>query len=223
MKKLIFLIVLFITNSFQAQKSEKIEDDFQNIVGSSAKSGMWVPSAKPDDSIEGSVYLFSNWEQLFEIELTNKINIKLYNLNYNIQQRTLESKVSKDSLYLFNIENFDRIKLINNTYKVINGSLYQEIFNGEKIKCYKYFDVSIKSGVFNPLTQKMTSPAKYVKNEHYFYILNEDLIGFKPNKKNILKILSDKKEEVELEIKKKKYDLDKDNDLKQLFQFYNSL
>ena len=223
MKKFLFLIVLLFTYSFQAQNNEEKADDFQNMIGRSSKAGMWIPSAKPDTTIEGSVYLFPIWEQLFKIELTNKMNIKLYNLNYNIQQKTLESKISKDSVYQFNIKNFDKIKLINSSYKVINGSLFQEIYIGEKIKCYKDFDVSIKSGVFNPLTQTMTTLAKYVKNVHYFYILNEEMIEFKPNKKNILKVLTNKKVEIESEIKKKKYDLENDNDLKLLFQFYESL
>ncbi|WNM20167.1 hypothetical protein [Flavobacterium capsici] len=222
MNKILGIIVLLFSITIHSQNT-KHSDEFQNVVGNMKIAGMWIPSYKADQSIEGSVYLFSNWEQLFDIELTNKMNIRLYNLNYNIQQKTLESKISNDSVYQFEINNFDRIKLINNTYKVNNGSLYQEIFAGNKIKCYKGFIISTTPGVFNPLTQTMSSQAKYVRNETYYYMLNEQMVEFKRSKKNLLKIFSDKKEIIESEIKKKKYDFDNDDDLRQLFQFYDSL
>jgi hypothetical protein len=223
MKKDIVLLTLFFSTIVCSQNKTNSTNDFQNIVGSTATTGMWVPSAVADATIEGTVYLFPSWEQVHHIHLKNNQDLKLYNLNYNIQTRILESQVAKDSVFQFNIESFDKIKRGNYTYKVINKVLYQEIFDGQKIKCFKGFSISTTPGVFNPLTQSMTKLAKYVIKEKYYYQLKDDFIEFKPSKKNILKIVADKKEIVSAEIKDKKYDVDNDNDLNLLLQFYDSL
>jgi len=97
----LLLIVLSPICSYgQNESASKSTSDFNTTyTGSISRNGLWVPAYSKDKSIEGSPYLFPNWNGMYSVVNTKGNKFKVLNLNYNIEAKTIETKVSKDYLF----------------------------------------------------------------------------------------------------------------------------
>lgn len=223
MKK-ILLLALMITGVYSfSQTSKGDSDDYvNNMTGNLYKNGMWLPAKKINNEIEGTTYLFKNWDGLYQLNYSNNKYLKLVNLNYNITTKTIESKISNDSVFQFQMNDIVSLKNGNDIYKLFDGELYKQVFNGKKNSLFKNFKVNVIDGAFNPLTQ-ITAPSKYVQKNEYFYLKDNKLEQFKANKKNILKIFADKEEQMKSYIKSNNLNYNDEIDLFKLFNYYEGL
>ena len=218
------IFLFLISFSFFAQDKEKF--DFNNsttvsdIHGDMNKNGSWIVSRPTDKVTEGSVFLFSTWNNSYVIESVQGNSFSINNLNYNIETTEIESKFSKDSIFQFNKADISFIHVNNRKYKILNNELYEVLFLGNKCSLFKNFKISTRKGVFNPLTQ-VTSADVYMRKSEYFYMNNGGLMEFKLKKKDILNIMSDIQNDVNTFVSKNNLSYSEEEDIVKIFKNFN--
>lgn len=190
--------------------------------------GVYIRTTERDSAIEGNVYLFSSWDGSYEIYVPGNKGYSMQNLNYNIKDRILESKISKDSVFQFDIEKINFIKHDGKKYdvlKVNDGSeLVEEIFVTDNVSFVKRFNVVLSKSVVNPLLQISTQNDVYSINKSFFLKVKEkDFVEVKLNKRSVLKLLADKSGEIKRYASDLKLGYTSENDLIKIFRKYDSL
>ena len=230
MKTKSFLLLIFLISAVSfSQEFSRPNQDFYNKISRNAdifnpRGGLNVKQGNTTASagIKGSKYLFPVWDGNYVIESIKGIRYNLNSLNYNLDTKTLESLLSKDSIFELRSNQVNFILANNKKYKVINEELYQELNNG-KFKIYKQFNVKVKEAFINPMTRQESSPAEYVQFGKYFYFENDVLVPFKLNKKEIFNILKDKQTEIAKYAKEKDFSFSDETDVIKIVNYYNTL
>ncbi|CAN1532464.1 hypothetical protein MCEGE10_01444 [Flavobacteriaceae bacterium] len=224
------LFVFFITfQSFsQATDTKENSANFNTgFQGNINTSGMWVPSSSKNNSITGSVYLFPNFTGQFTVVTKKGDSRQLFNLNYNLKTKTLESFISKDSVFQYDLDQFDYVIASNKKYKIINEpqlkGLVLEIFNGQKLKLFNEINIEVQNGVLNPMTQTMINEDKYIRISSYYLFLNGNQVKIKLSKSDILKQLIDKKDLLKEFASKNDLSFSKEDDVNKILKHYDSL
>jgi hypothetical protein len=190
--------------------------------------GLYLPISQSDQSNEGNIYLFPKWEGRYEVYVTEKKGYSLSNLNYNVKTNILESKISKDSVFQFDIDKINFIKHDSKKYKLYKiretNELFQEIYLSDNVLFLKGFNVVLKKGTINPLTLEYIQKDKYSINEKFYLKLNnKNFIELSLNKKDILKLMEDKSSRVEKYASDFKLSFKSEIDLFKIFQYYDTL
>jgi hypothetical protein len=189
--------------------------------------GAFLPGAVLNDYIKGEIHLFPNWNGQFTITTKKGESRQLFNLNYNLKTKSLESFISKDSVFQYDINQFDYVITSNKKYKVLNDSLLnglvQEIFDGQKVKIFKEIRIEVEQGVLNPMTQTMISEDKFVQVFTYYLFLNNKYKKIKLSKSDILKQLIDKKDALKEFASKNDLSFSKEDDVNKILKHYDSL
>lgn len=185
-------------------------------------------SLKNNKIIDGTPYLFADSKSDSFIFADEKVNYNIKNLDYNLLSKTLESKSSKDSLFVFDLDKVYSIKKDNKNYKFykINNKndLYELIYNSDKIIFLKGFVLSVKSAKTNALTKEIEENEKYVIKEKYFINLNNtNFTEIDLKKKAILKAMGDKSTLVDKYASDSKLSFTEEKGLGKIFQYYDSL
>lgn len=231
MKNLFFALLLsFISfNAFcQSSAASKATPNFNfGYQGNIMTSGLWIPNSQKNTDIKGSVYLFPNFTGQYNVITKNGESRQLFNLNFNLKTKTLESLISKDSVFQYDLGQFDYIINANNKYKVNSigelQGLSLEIYNSDKIQLFKEFSINIEKGVVNPMTQTMISDDKYVQTFSYYFYSNGKAVKIKLNKSDILKQLADKKDVIKKYASENDFSFSSENDVAKILKHYEAL
>lgn len=230
MRKALLILQLFISVVVFGQASEESTSEINyntTLIGNVHKNGMWIPAKPIDNVVEGSSYLFSNWAGQYKLITKKGESRQIFNLNYNLKTKELESSISKDSVFQFDLNQFDYVLNATSKYKVINDSqlkgLFLEIYNTENVKLFKETAVFVKKGVLNPLTQTTMEKDVYVQKHTYYLVLNGSYHKIKLNKGDVLKLLNGKKAEIKAFVSKNNLDYSSENDISMILNYYNSL
>lgn len=230
MKYIIILITLFVNHTLTfSQNTVESRNTMETLNTTTYSDGIWVPAKPVNNFIKGSVYLFPNWIGTFKVVTTNGDTTNLFNLNYNIKNQTIESSISKDSVFQYDSDKIDCIFYSNAKYKVFNSEnmkgLFLEIINNEKVKVYKGYSITVETGSLNPLTQEKLSDDNYVQNFEYYFFVNGKFEKLKLSKKTILNLVKDKEKEKEVKDYTSKNNLSytDDKDVKNILAFYSTL
>lgn len=219
-----FLLSSYLTFS---QNTVESRNTMESLNTTTYSDGIWVPAKPVNNFIKGSVYLFPNWIGQYKVIDKNGVTTNLFNLNYNIKGQTLESTISNDSVFQYDIDKIDYVLYSNNKYKVLENDvmkgLYLEIIDNNKVKLYKGYSVTVVSGNLNPLTQEKISDDSYEQNSHYYVYINAKYEKIKPSKKSMLKLLNDKSAEIKEYLSKHTVSFTNDQDLKALLNYYSTL
>lgn len=193
----------------------------------SLSAGIWAPAKVEDKTITGTNYLFKNFEGIYSV--TNKSGniFNLLNLNYNLSHGTLETKISKDSVYQYDLKEIDFVVAGNKKYKNLEGStlngLVLEIFKGKNFAIYKKIEISVLEGTINPMTQEKIQQDKYVQLYTYYSNINANFDKIKLNKSSILKLVKDKQVQVKEYAKANNLDFSNETDVNIILKYYESL
>jgi hypothetical protein len=225
MKKNILFCLLGFSSIVFGQNFGTKDEGLQQFNGSA--SSMWTKGATIDNTIEGSVYLFTEWEGLFKIFIDQNKYYSADNLNYNINSKVLESKISKDSVFQFDVKKISFIKSGEEKYKfyTINKQfeLSQELYDSSKNIFIKIVKLDLINGELNPLTQERTK-SKYERKIKYFCkVANNEFVEVDLKKKPILKLLGEKSKLVEKYASDSKLSFSSEKDLVKIFKYYDSL
>ena len=228
MKIIIFaLSLLLITISSFSQNNDTFKAALNTNNRDLQGGGAFLPGVVLNNYIKGETHLFPNWNGQFTVISKNGDRRQLFNLNYNLKTKTLESFISKDSVFQYDLDQFDYVITSNKKYKVLNESLLKglvlEIFDGQKVKLYNEIHIEVEKGVVNPMTQTMISEDKFVQVFTYYLFLNGNQIKIKLNKSDILKQLIDKKDALKEFASKNDLSFSKEEDVNLILKHYDSL
>ncbi len=230
MKNLTVLFcIIFFSNLLLAQQNSTLEvkNALESIRAINGNSGVWLPGKSINKTITGSQYLFSNWVGNFNITTKKGQKFQLFNLNYNLNTKKIESFVENDSVFQYDLDQFESINYAKNKYKVINNEQMQGVFleiaDGAKVKLLKEFTIQVQYGTLNPLTQEKISEDTYVQHHNYYIQTAGDFQKIKPNRKSILNFLSDKHNEIKTFVKQNNLSFNDDASLSKILNYYNSL
>ena len=177
--------------------------------------------------IKGSTHVFPNWRNIGIIDIDNK-KYRLANINFNIKTNNFESQVGKDSIFILDIANVNHIYINNRKFQSFYFSnkkgdqSFEILYDGDDFKLLKGYEVGIRYGETDPLMVKKKVDT-YFTTKTYYVRRGTDIQEISLKKKNILLLFKDKANLVSTFAKKNKLSYKKDNDLKKLFNYFDSL
>lgn len=182
----------------------------------------------------GSVYIYSNWF-VGNVKLTNGEVFEGYPLKYDLRSNVLEFRFG-DKVKMINsimVETFDWVNLNGDVevfvpansfmaFKEDNNFLEILSNKGENQLLVKPI-LKLIEGNYNSTLLVGTKENKYVKKEKYYLFKNKEVIEFKANKKNVLKLMGTHADQVNSYAKKKLLKYNQRLHLKEIFDYYFNL
>lgn len=226
MKKITLLAFLLIFTASFAQ----YDSTFINSESSLSGSGAWIVQKELNREIKGNYYLFDGNIRSGVITIRGGKQYQLNNLNYNIKDDRIESKITTDSTFVFDSRNiiqvdFDDVELrtLNNPKK--SGlSFYEVIGSFNKKSLLMLHRIKLKEGIVNPMTQQKQTPDIFVKDTEYYIVDNGGkLEEFKLKKKTVLRFFNDNSDKVAQYVSEHDLSYKDGEDLKQVFKYYKSI
>ena len=225
--KVIFLNLLLLISSFSYGQNENTSSKSLNyntqITGNLLSNGIWIPRKIDNEIIEGSKYLFEDWNDDYLVVDLQGNEFKLTNLNYDIVAKELETKISNDSIFIYNYNNLDYFVHKKQIYKIYNEQVFLQVSNNEKFSLLKQFSVSIQNAVINPMTKEEMSPKKYILHTKYKILKENKLYDFKLNKKSFLDFFPNAKDEVLTFVKQNKLSFSNESDAVRILKHMDEL
>lgn len=229
MKNIFALTTLFIVGILPAQNNQSVinnsAETFRAAVGPAfGKYGASALFFNPKRKVEGSVYLFANWNNYAIIHTSDNQKFILRNINLNLKRNTFESKIGQDSLFTFSFNNIDKFVVnsivFKNYYWDDDNRVYQVIFEDDNFSILKAFSLKLVEGSANPMINRKTD--RYIKKERYYVKKDDKIIQFKLTKKRILKLVGDdenKALEIQEYAKGNKLSFKKENDVQKILEY----
>jgi hypothetical protein len=232
-KNILFCLLTFSAFSYAQDHNLQSSPTFSRGDFSAVSDGVnlkahYIISSNDVNNIEGTHYLFPEWKGKFKVYTSEKFAYSIESLNYDILSKDLETKISKDTIFKFDISKIYLVDAEHSSYKffTVNNKkeLYQVFFSSNKILFLKGFDVGIIKGYFNPVTQQYEGKDKYkIYYKYLCKISNGEFSVIDLKKKSILKILGDKSKLVEKFASNSKLSFSSEHDLTEIFKYYDSL
>jgi len=232
MKNYIFIYLFFgIFSSVGAQNTGGVigvTNDLNQYLNPMQSEGLYVSIKKSDQTRDESQYLFKENEGDFQIFFNQNKGFSMKNMNYNINSNTLESIVSKDSIFEFDNDKIDFIKHSSKKYKFYNfnnsSQLYQELLVSEKIIFLKGFKLIHKDAFINPMTNALISEAKNeIIEKYYCKISDKEFSQFDLKKKSVLILMGNKSSQIAKYVSESNLSYSLENDVIKIFNYYNTL
>lgn len=232
MKPLFYILVfplfqtfVFSQNAEPFVTNNDIMNNLNKVNRTGQTSGYFI---NPAMGIEGSYYLFKNWENDAIIMSNNEKTFTLKNINLSVKDNRFESQINKDSVYVFEFYNINYVIINSRKFKAFyspkdgKNRIYEVIAENLEFILLKGYEIRVKVNEPNPL---MIKPNKdeYIIKDSYYLIKQGDMQQFQINKKNILSLVGEENEKAfEKYVKENKlsYRLDKDI-TKMLTEFKN--
>lgn len=170
--------------------------------------------------VEGSPFLYENWNNFAIVYINNGEKIQTQSINFNIEKSKFSSKISKDSIFIF--DNIDKVEINDKVFVKLKSKFYESLVTREEGNLLKEYTVKIEPEL-HKITSTVIGPGKYKKESKYFYYEKGILKKIKLKKKDILKVLSSKKGKVLEYVKGYKLSFNKEKDIIKIFKFYDSL
>ncbi|WP_435579056.1 hypothetical protein [Gilvibacter sp.] len=176
----------------------------------------------PPKNIEGSLYLFEQWNNKGVFITSEERKLLIRNINFNIDRGVFESEISKDTVFTFGFENVDRVFVNSREFKArfipSKGlyDVYEVIFENDEFAILKKWFIDIKEGSDNPMVNRKS---RYVHRSNYYLERNGNVELFKFKKKNLLKLAGNQADEVEAYAKKYNLSFKKEIDVSRMFSF----
>lgn len=235
MKLFLIIIGLSIITNLSAQnqsENESLNDSEMTSIfnaahaSSSASYGSSVFFVNPKRAVDGSVYLFDNWENHAIIYATNQKKYSLYNINLNIKRNAFVSQVGKDSLFAFSFKNIEKFVINNRVFKNYYWNndyrVYESIAEGKNLEVLKGFSLKYVEGSSNPMLNRAND--KYVRDQNYYVKKGDEITSLRLNKSQMLKLLNltaEQKKNVLTYVEDYKLSFKREEDLKKIIDFVN--
>ncbi|WP_405251158.1 hypothetical protein [Dokdonia sp. Asnod3-C12] len=229
-------IFILTTFSLFGQQSSVTETNFNalssisnagapNTIGTASGSSSMFSSSPTN--VEGSYYVFENWENNAVIELNNgKKYVLEQNFNINAYKGSFESKISEESVYIFELGDIKKVNINYNPYvvkyfkKENKFVLFQELGNYNGKTLLKDFKAELIQRGSDPYRGNLND--QIVINSNYYISQNDEIIKIKLKKSSIINQFDNESNAVKTFMKDEKLSFKEDNDLRKLFRFLNN-
>jgi hypothetical protein len=234
-KKLKIALVLLLTSFFvQKGYSQDNEGFSRNIAKNlSAASSNTSPSLgstgyfyNPKIAVEGSEYLFDEWDNGARVYTKDKNKFSLKNINLNIKRNSFVSKLGKDSIFTYNMNNIDKIIINRKIYKSIFSEegkrIYQVVYEDTNFSILKGFSIQTVPSSPNPMVNRKSD--RLVRKE-ILYLKKDNVVKrFRLSKKRVLRlVIANNKKEVLRYAKDEKLSFRKERDINRILKYSNTL
>ena len=177
--------------------------------------------------VDGTPYLFENWDQGAVIVTKGGNTLKFKDVNFDGRRNKIVARINKDSIYTFNSLAISKAIINGKVFKNIvdpnDGPLkvYEVIAESPEFTILKDYTVDISEGSSNPM--RGTVYSKYIKRENYKILTDKELDKFVLKKKKILKLLSKKGTEVKNYAEEKDLNYKDEKDVNDMILYYSEL
>lgn len=175
-------------------------------------------------AIDGSVLLFDEMQKNTNIYL-DSIRLVLDEVNYNIQKDEFFTTLDKDSVFVFDFDYINKVKISNRIFKRYTNSenysngIYEVLFEGKQVSLLKKYRVQFVKSSPNPMVNRPRNKIQH-KKEFYIRRANGRMIPVRIGKSSILKTLGLKNDEkLKKIIKSEKLKLKREKDVVKLLQY----
>jgi hypothetical protein len=186
-----------------------------------------IPIPVKKDEIEGKIYVFENWNNRGVLSIGDQA-YKLSNINFNMRTNKVESRVGKDSVYIFDLTNVDYLLINNRKFKNYylpkknTNEIFELIYDGDDLKILKGFEIGIIRGEVDPLMVKK-KVAKYYTTTRYYIKKGNNIEDIKLRKMDIITLFNEKSTLVNDYAKENKLSYKKEKDIIKLLNYFSSI
>lgn len=233
MRIILIVFLVFFTYFSNAQDSAYSEDysGENDIRRNIVSNGVWIKNKDLLTDIKGSLYLYDSWLNNAKLYIDKKV-YNIMSFNFNVMNQRFEAKFSEDSVLIMNTGNIDRIVIRDKIFDKFDledntsNPFFEVIGRFDKSILLKKYNLFIKEGSLNPMTQKMIRPSQYIINEIYF-VSNLDgtnVNEIKLKKSTILDLFDKNKQDKVKEYADENHlNFKEEKDVQRIFLYTNSL
>jgi len=178
----------------------------------------------PARAVDGTVYLFEDWNNAGVIHATTNQRYSLRNINLNIERNSFESKVGRDSLFSFNFNNVEKFvingRIFKNYYWNDDNRVYEIIYESKDWSIIKGFKIVEVTGSANPMLNRTRD--RMVRKTFYYLKDDKGINTFKLKKSKILKLVNGdeaKSDKIVAYAKANKFSFKREDDLKKILEY----
>lgn len=233
MKKIFTLLSLFFIGATFAQIGENTDRSAAALTSqlpnmtTHQKAGASMMFFNPPREVDGTEYLFDEWNNYAIIHTEDNQRFALKNINLNIKQNVFVSKIDNDSLFTFNFNNIKKVEINGKNYKNYywddDNRVYEIIYEGKDFSIIKGFKIVEVTGSANPMLSRTRD--RLVRKWFYYIKDDKGIRHFKLSKNKILKALdlseTDKSRMIDY-AKRNKLSFNDEEEVKQILG-YNSV
>lgn len=228
-KTLIIFSVLFLVSNF-CNSQNGIGNDFMFQYGTSSTIRVGDLPVKKGET-KGTYYIDDEWHNA-NINLITSETIESYLVKINIREKNIEIK-NDNEILLLNFDQVANLEWDNNgaiesfilSEPFINNSelgFAQLLSNGD-VKLFSKPTLVLLPSTYNTAMAAGENSDKYVIENKLFIYMNESLIPVKNSKSSVLKVFTDKEDQMASYIKENKIKFKEINDLILVVKYYDSL
>lgn len=229
MKNILLTLVFVVTISTFMQAQTTSDANGILVPISFAGDLRKIVTIRPEEQIKevkGSVYLYKDFVLNGIVSTTKGETFNINNMNIDLKNQEFVAKYARDSIFVFS--NLSKVQIINTQYFKSGGQIYTILFEGNNFSILKNMKKILKDAVINKMNGLTVSPARWYTEIKYFKFNNDQehpkIIEIKLNKNNLLKLIAvDKQKNIKSFIKNNSYSFKNENDVKKIFNYYNSL
>lgn len=204
MKKIQITLILFLFTSpvifSQGSTASSVSDNNANTLNRIAggdgnqtnRVGVVMRFINPPKIVDGSIYLFESWKNYpVNVISKDKKSYTLNNVNFNLRTNRLVTKLSKDSVFVFDMTKIDNINILDKTFKKIDtqigNRIFEVIFESDDMSILNFHSVKLVEGSVNPMIGRKTD--KLMHRETFYVLKGETVVEFRLKKKDILNLI----------------------------------
>jgi len=229
MKYLIVLIVLLFSMNINAQENQNLINNTSKALAQAGNAGNSAYGStlhvkNPRRRVEGTSYLFNDWNNRAVIHTNDNQRFAVRNVNLNLKLHTIEAKVGMDSIFTFNFNNIEKFIINDAVYKNYywddDNKVYQVIYEADDFQVLKGFKVVLQEGSANPMLNRMTD--KYIRKASYYLRKGDAIKPFRLTKKRILKLVNGDSEvahNIENYAKNNNLSFKRDDDVQKILEY----
>ncbi|RLD26920.1 MAG: hypothetical protein DRI75_10725 [Bacteroidetes bacterium] len=173
--------------------------------------------------LDGSVYLFDNWENKGVIVVGNK-RYAVPNINFHINQDLFLTKMENDSTFVYDFKGIDKIIVNSRAFKSIyntaegKNKIYEIVYGSKDLILLKRYSVKLIQASPNPMVNRTKSKIK--RSSNYYLMKDGGVIPFKLKKSNILNLInSEQTQRLEQYVKDYKLSYKKEKDVNKILDY----
>ena len=230
-KAALFCFIFFLLTSSGFAQSEDEKKAFKLTNSQPLKTNRY-------EDIKGSPYMFKDWVNA-TIVTNDLISYEDAYLNYNGYSKEFEIRqegeyIELDRKFYLRIEipgeknerkivpeGQDKLVFQKNVHRKFGDRMLIMIHLGKKAMVVKEFHVSISEKEHQDVGKTIVTK-RFFREYNYYIVRGDELIPFKVKRKSLINVLGHKSE-LESFIKKNKYKVEEDADLRKILTYYETL
>lgn len=197
------------------------EVDSEELVGGLTNLWQYHSVKTANEEIKGNPFLFEDWNTKGVIYSKGKY-FEVDKLNYNIYKEEIGSLKEKESVFAYDTQYIDSVKIDKIRLHNLDGKFYVALQTGPKASLFKKYETRIAEGQVN-VTDQTKGPSRLVIMDDYYVLSGGNLQKFKPSKGALDDLFGGQASAMKKIMKEKKLSYKKEEDLISIFESYNGI